>query len=54
MSHSIKENSGDNNMPIYLDPDRPLEERVEDLVSRLTLEEKSFSDDFLLRRPFPA
>ncbi|NLX70717.1 MAG: glycoside hydrolase family 3 protein [Clostridiales bacterium] len=27
-------------MPIYLDPDRPLEERVEDLVSRLTLEEK--------------
>jgi beta-glucosidase len=40
MSHSIKENSGDNNMPIYLDPDRPLEERVEDLVSRLTLEEK--------------
>jgi len=26
--------------PVYLDPDRPLEERVADLVARMTLEEK--------------
>ncbi|HHV93487.1 MAG TPA: glycoside hydrolase family 3 protein [Firmicutes bacterium] len=30
----------DNDLPIWKQPDRPLEERVEDLVSRLTLEEK--------------
>src|SRR5215467_2071647 len=26
--------------PLYLDPDAPLEKRVDDLVSRMTLEEK--------------
>ena len=28
------------NLPVYLDPDKPLEERVEDALSRMTLEEK--------------
>ncbi|NLO82417.1 MAG: glycoside hydrolase family 3 protein [Clostridiales bacterium] len=40
MGDNIKKNLEDKSTPIYLDPDRPLEERVEDLVSRLTLEEK--------------
>ena len=40
MSDSIKKDVNGKNVPIYLDPDRPLEERVEDLVSKLTLEEK--------------
>ena len=29
------------NAPIYLDPSKPIEERVDDLVSRMTLEEKA-------------
>lgn len=39
MSENIKQNEN-GGIPIYLDPDQPLEKRVEDLVSRLTLEEK--------------
>jgi len=31
--------------PLYLDPERPVEERVEDLVSRMTLEEKTHQMD---------
>jgi len=39
MSGDAKQN-GNGAVPIYLDPDQPLEKRVDDLVSRLTLEEK--------------
>ncbi|MBM7582919.1 beta-glucosidase [Caldicoprobacter guelmensis] len=39
MSENIKQNE-DSGIPIYLDPDQPLEKRVDDLISRLTLEEK--------------
>lgn len=39
MSENTKKHMN-NDLPIYLDPDQPLEKRVEDLVSRLTLEEK--------------
>lgn len=39
MGHNVKQ--GENGaIPIYLDPDQPLEKRVDDLISRLTLEEK--------------
>ncbi|MBM7582102.1 beta-glucosidase [Caldicoprobacter guelmensis] len=40
MNEYMKEHPGKDNLPIYLDPDQPLEKRVDDLVSRLTLEEK--------------
>lgn len=39
MSDNAKQNEN-GGIPIYLDPDQPLEKRVDDLVSRLTLEEK--------------
>ncbi|MGC9350047.1 MAG: glycoside hydrolase family 3 C-terminal domain-containing protein [Anaerolineae bacterium] len=32
--------TGDQQEPLYLDPERPVEDRVADLVSRMTLEEK--------------
>ncbi len=34
-------NKTDNKLPLYRNPDKPLGERVDDLVSRLTLEEKT-------------
>lgn len=40
MNEYMKEYLDKENLPVYLDPDRPLDERVDDLVSRLTLEEK--------------
>lgn len=40
MNEYMKEYPDKENLPVYLDPDRPLDERVDDLVSRLTLEEK--------------
>ncbi len=33
--------SGQTSVPIYKDPKQPLEKRVDDLVSRMTLEEKA-------------
>jgi len=39
MSDNVKQKEN-GVIPIYLDPDQPLEKRVDDLVSRLTLEEK--------------
>ncbi|MHA1762948.1 MAG: glycoside hydrolase family 3 N-terminal domain-containing protein, partial [Promethearchaeota archaeon] len=33
-------NPNQENIPIYLDPSQPLEKRVEDLISHMTLEEK--------------
>lgn len=36
----MSEKTADENLPVYLDPDAPLDERVNDLVSRMTLEEK--------------
>ncbi|MDK2902239.1 MAG: beta-glucosidase [Clostridiales bacterium] len=40
MNDHTKQYSEKGNVPIYLDPDQPLSKRVDDLVSRLTLEEK--------------
>lgn len=40
MNDNTKQYFEKGNSPIYLDPDQPLEKRVDDLVSRLTLEEK--------------
>lgn len=40
MNEYMREYPDKENLPVYLDPDRPLDERVDDLVSRLTLEEK--------------
>ena len=38
----------DSSVPLWKQPERPLEERIDDLVSRLSLEEKSESDAVLL------
>ncbi|WP_414481212.1 glycoside hydrolase family 3 protein, partial [Caldicoprobacter sp.] len=40
MNEYMKEYPDKDNLPVYLDPDQPLEKRVDDLVSRMTLEEK--------------
>jgi beta-glucosidase len=36
----VAQTSHSNGVPLYLDPSRPISERVDDLVSRMTLEEK--------------
>jgi len=40
MNANVKQHPEKGDAPIYLDPNQPLEKRVDDLVSRLTLEEK--------------
>lgn len=40
MNTNVKQHPEKGDAPIYLDPNQPLEKRVDDLVSRLTLEEK--------------
>ena len=39
-SCSGEEQKKENSTPVYLDPDKPVDKRVDDLISRMTLEEK--------------
>ena len=36
-------------LPLYKNPDVPVEKRVDDLLSRMTLEEKNRPDEYPLR-----